>query len=80
MLRFLYNENKDKYVGVAGPYDAYSTHYNWVTPRYLGIDQGTISPMIENSKNGFIWNLFINAPEIKTGLKKLGFTSSKYGI
>lgn len=80
MLRFLYNENKDKYVGVAGPYDAYSTHYNWVTPRYLGIDQGTISPMIENSKNGFIWNLFMNAPEIKTGLKKLGFTSSKYGI
>lgn len=80
VLRFIYNENKSKFVGVAGPYDAYSTHYNWVTPRYLAIDQGTISPMIENHKSEFLWKLFMNAPEIKAGLKKLGFTSSRYGI
>lgn len=79
MLRFLYN-NKDKYIGVAGPYDAFSTHFNWVTPRYLAIDQGTIAPMIENHQTGFLWHLFMNAPEIKSGLKKLGFRSSKYGF
>lgn len=79
-LRFLYNENKVKYVGVAGPYDAYSTHYNWVTPRYLAIDQGPISPMIENYRSGFIWNLFMNAPDIKQGLLKLGFHSTQYGF
>lgn len=80
MLRFLYNENYNKYIGVAGPYDAYSVHYNWVTPRYLAIDQGTISPMIENHKNQFLWNLFMNAPDVKQGLIKLGFHSTQHGF
>lgn len=79
-LRFLYNENYSKYVGVAGPYDAFSVHYNWVTPRYLAIDQGPISPMIENHKSQFLWNLFMNAPEIKLGLIKLGFHSTTHGF
>lgn len=80
MLRFLYNENYNKYVGVAGPYDAYSVHYNWVTPRYLAIDQGTIAPMIENYKTQFLWQLFMNAPDVKQGLIKLGFHSTQYGF
>lgn len=79
-LRFLYNENYSKYVGAAGPYDAYSVHYNWVAPRYLAIDQGTISPMIENYKSQFLWNLFMNAPDVRAGLIKLGFHSSKYNF
>lgn len=80
MLRFLYNENYSKYVGVAGPYDAYSVHYNWVTPRYLAIDQGTIAPMVENHKSQFLWNLFMNAPDVRQGLLKLGFHSSQHGF
>lgn len=80
MLRFLYNENYSKYIGVAGPYDAYSVHYNWVTPRYLAIDQGTIAPMIENHKSQFLWQLFMNAPDVKQGLIKLGFHSTQYGF
>jgi hypothetical protein len=71
----LYDENKSLYVGVAGPYDAFSPQYNWVTPRYLAIDQGTIAPMIENYRTGLLWNLFMNAAEIKPGLVKLGFHS-----
>ncbi len=77
-LQYLYNEKKSNYIGIAGPYDAFSPHYNWVTKRYLAIDQGTISPMIENYRSGLLWKLFMNAPEIKTGLVKLGFHSSKY--
>nr|WP_228372488.1 glucoamylase family protein [Chryseobacterium daeguense] len=80
MLRFLYNENYSKYIGVAGPYDAYSIHYNWTIPRYLAIDQGTIAPMVENYKSQFLWQLFMNAPEIKQGLIKLGFHSAQYGF
>lgn len=78
-LRYLYNDKKDKYIGLMGPYDAYSEQYNWVTPRYLAIDQGTIAPMIENYRTGLLWKLFMNAPEIRTGLKKLGITSTQYG-
>lgn len=78
-LHFLYDENQSSYVGVAGPYDAFSPEYNWVSPRYLAIDQGTIAPMVENYRTGLLWKLFMNAPEVKQGLLNLGFHSAKYG-
>lgn len=80
MMRFLYNEKKNQLVGVAGPYDAYSVHYNWVTPRYLAVDQGPIAPMFENHKSAFLWNLFMNAPDVRQGLIKLGFHSTQHGF
>ena len=42
------------------------------------IDQGTIGPMIENHRTGLIWKLFMQAPEVKVGLKTLGFSSRQY--
>lgn len=79
-LRYLYQDKKSEYVGIAGPYDALSPHYNWVAKRYLAIDQGTIAPMIENHRTGMLWNLFMNAPEIKAGLQNLGFSSTQHGF
>jgi hypothetical protein len=79
-LHYLYDEKKSTHVGIAGPYDAFSPQFNWVTPRYLAIDQGTIAPMIENYRTGLIWKLFMNAPEVKQGLLKFGFHSGKYGF
>ncbi|MNS17241.1 hypothetical protein D3C72_489130 [compost metagenome] len=80
VLHYLYDEKRSTYVGIAGPYDAFSPHYNWVTPRYLAIDQGTIAPMIENHRTGLLWKLFMNAPEVKQGLLNLGFHSGKYNF
>jgi hypothetical protein len=74
MLRFLYTE-ADSLVGEYGPYDAYSFEHNWYTPRYLAIDQGPIPVMIENYRTGLIWDLFMSAPEVQDGLRKLGFES-----
>ncbi len=79
-LRYLYEEKKEDYVGQAGPYDAFSPHYNWVTERYLAIDQGTIAPMIENYRTGLLWDLFMQAPEVQQGLQSLGFASTQHGI
>ncbi len=81
-LRFFYeNEDwKSRLIGVAGPYDAFSPHHDWVTKRYLAIDQGTIVPMIENYRTGLLWNLFMQAPEVQTGLQNLGFTSIQHGF
>lgn len=80
-LRYLYFEKRSKFVGIAGPYDAVSPHFNdWTTKRYLAIDQGTIIPMIENHRSGFLWNLFMQAPEVRTGLQGLGFSSAQHGI
>ena len=80
-LRYLYFDKRSKFVGIAGPYDAVSPHFNdWTTKRYLAIDQGTIVPMIENHRTGMLWNLFMNAPEVRTGLQDLGFSSTQHGF
>ena len=79
-LHHFYEDQRNVLIGPAGPYDAFSPHFNWVTKRYLAIDQGTIVPMIENHRTGLLWNLFMNAPEVKTGLLNLGFHSTEYNF
>ena len=75
LLRKLYTE-KDSLVGKYGPYDAYSTEFNWYLPRYLAIDQGPIPVMIENYRSGLLWDLFMSNEEVRSGLEKLGFNYS----
>lgn len=79
-LKYLYQEHRARYVGAAGPYDAFSPKFIWKTERYLAIDQGTIAPMIENYRTGLLWNLFMQAPEVKAGLIDLGFKSTQHGF
>ncbi|MFD2599514.1 glucoamylase family protein [Sphingobacterium corticis] len=67
----------DKVWGKYGFYDAYSETEDWFPQHYLAIDQGPIVVMIENYRSGLLWNLFMGAPEIQTGLKKLGFSSPR---
>ncbi|MEM9857746.1 MAG: glucoamylase family protein [Bacteroidota bacterium] len=71
-LKYLYHD-ADTLIGKYGPYDAFSFTNNWYLPRYLAIDQGPIPVMIENYRTGLIWKLFMSAPEVQNGLKKLGF-------
>lgn len=76
-LKHFYFDLGDKLWGKYGLYDAFSVQADWFPQRYLAIDQLTIAPMIENHRTGLLWNLFMNAPEIKEGLKKLGFTEGE---
>jgi len=80
LMHNLYENYKTQSWGVAGFYDAHSIQFNWSTRRYLAIDQGPQAVMIENYRSGLLWNLFMNAPEIKQGLINLGFHSGKYGF
>jgi hypothetical protein len=75
-MRYLKDTLGNKVWGKYGFYDAYSETENWFPQRYLAIDQGPIVVMIQNYKDGFIWDLFMKAPEVQEGLKKLGFKSS----
>lgn len=75
-LKYLYFE-ADSLVGEYGPYDAFSYENDWYLPRYLAIDQGPIPVMIENYRSGLLWDLFMSAPEIQAGLKKLDFTTER---
>ncbi len=74
-MRYFYEEKGAQLWGKYGFYDAFSETENWYPQQYLAIDQGPIVVMIENYRTGLIWNLFMQAPEIKSGLKNLGFSS-----
>lgn len=74
-MKHWYKDKKDKLWGKYGFYDAFSENDNWYVPRYLAIDQGPIIVMMENYRSGLLWKLFMSSPEIKAGLKKLGFSS-----
>lgn len=74
-MMYWYGTKKDKLFGAYGFYDAFSESDNWYPPHYLAIDQGPIIVMMENYRSGLLWNLFMSCPEIKVGLKKLGFQS-----
>ncbi len=72
-MRYFYR-NKDKLLGPAGFYDAFSPKYKfWVAEAYLAIDQGPQLIMIENYRSGLLWNLFMQNEDVRTGLDKLGF-------
>jgi hypothetical protein len=73
-LRFFYYTMGDRLWGDYGFYDAFNVTEGWVANSYLAIDQGPIIVMIENHRTGLLWNLFMSAPEVQTGLTKLGFT------
>jgi hypothetical protein len=51
-----------------------STPSGWFDTDYLGIDQGPIALMIENDRNGFVWEVMKRNPYIISGLLKAGFT------
>ena len=74
-MKHWYNDMNDKVWGPYGFYDAFSETANWYPQRYLAIDQGPIVVMMENYRSGLLWKLFMSAPEIKKGLKKLGSES-----
>lgn len=74
-LRFFYYTLGDKLWGQYGFYDAFNLTNPWFANSYLAIDQGPIVVMTENYRTGLLWNLFMSAPEVKTGMKNLGFSS-----
>ena len=73
-MRYFYEELGDSLWGPYGFFDAFSIEKEWFPTRYLAIDQGPIVVMIENYRSGLLWDLFMSCPEVKQGLKNLGFT------
>ncbi len=73
-LKFFYYKLGDKLWGEYGFYDAFNLNDPWFASSTLAIDQGPIIIMIENHRSKLLWDLFMSAPEVKTGMKKLGFS------
>lgn len=77
VLNYLYYSNGSQLWGRYGFYDAYNPGLpegQQVVRSYLAIDQGPIAVMMENYRSGLIWKLFMQQPEIRKGIQKLGFS------
>ncbi|RTL60822.1 MAG: beta-glucosidase [Sphingobacteriales bacterium] len=74
-LKFFYYILGDKIWKDYGFVDAFALKDQWYAGSFLAIDQGPIIVMIENYRSGLVWNLFTSCPEIKAGMKSLGFTA-----
>ncbi|RYY29862.1 MAG: DUF3131 domain-containing protein [Sphingobacteriaceae bacterium] len=74
-LKFFYYKLGDKMWGEYGFYDSFNLTQSWFATSTLAIDQGPIVVMIENYRTGLLWNLFMSCPEVKQGMKNLGFQS-----
>ena len=74
-LKFFYYKLGNKLWGTYGFYDAFSLKDGWFASSTLAIDQGPIIVMIENHRSGLLWNLFTSCPEVKNGMRRLGFTA-----
>ncbi|GAB3712658.1 hypothetical protein GCM10027592_51290 [Spirosoma flavus] len=74
-LRFFYYKLGDKIWKQYGFVDAFNLTNIWFANSFLAIDQGPIIIMIENQRSGLLWNLFMSCPEVKKGMKNLGFQS-----
>ncbi len=74
-LKHFYYNLGDKLWTEYGFIDGFNETKNWYASSHLAIDQGPIIVMIENYRSGLLWKLFMSCPEVKKGLKKLGFQS-----
>lgn len=75
-LKFFYYKLGDRIWKDYGFIDAFSLQDAWFSNSFLAIDQGPVIVMIENYRSNLIWNLFMSCPEIKSGLRSLGFSGS----
>lgn len=73
-LRFFYYTLGDKIWKNYGFTDAFDLSRPWFADSHLAIDQGPILLMIENYRTQLLWNLFMSCPEVKAGMRKLGFS------
>ncbi|MFH0838649.1 MAG: glucoamylase family protein [Candidatus Omnitrophota bacterium] len=58
-IRFMYENYGDKIYGTYGFKDAFNISQDWWAEDYLGIDQGIIMLMIENSRSSMVWKYFM---------------------
>lgn len=70
-LKHFYRDRGAELWGEYGFRDAFNDDQHWVSPIFMGLDQGPIVVMIENYRTGLVWKNFMQNPEIKTILDKL---------
>ena len=61
--------------GKYGFVDAFNPQTGWAAEDVIAIDNGIMLVMAENLQSGFVWQNFMDAPEVKRGMQLAGFSS-----
>lgn len=69
-LEHFYRDYEGKLWGPLGFWDAFNPSKDWVSDTMIAIDQGPITPMIENARTQLCWRMFMKNEEIAQGLKR----------
>jgi hypothetical protein len=77
-MRRFYERYGDRLWGRFGFADAFCPSGEWFSDHYYAIDQGPIVAMIENYRSGLLWRLFMRDPDVRAGLRRLGFRSPHF--
>jgi len=70
-FKHFYRDLGDRLWGIYGPLDAFNLDQNWFSPMYMGLDQAPITVMIENSRSGLIWKMFMSNPEVRPMVERI---------
>ena len=57
--------------------NAFNPQTGWASPDVIGIDLGITLLMAENLRSGFVWRHFMQAPEVRRGMKLAGFAETR---
>ena len=60
--------------------DAFNPLTGWVSSDVLGIDLGITMLMAENARTGFVWNHFMNNPEVAMAMDRAGFLPDGFEV
>lgn len=79
-LRHFHDELGGRLFGEGGFADAFCPARDWVAQSRLAIDQAPIVIGFENHRSGLLWNLVMSRPEVRAGLRALGFSGPHPGL
>ena len=76
-LRFMRTAYDNRIWSRYGFVDAFNPETGWVDTDVIGIDLGITLLQAENARTGFVWAVFMQAPEVQRALGRAGFVSQR---
>jgi len=76
-LRYMRTAYGDRIWSRYGFVDAFNPGTGWVNRDVIGIDLGITLLQAENARSGFVWAVFMQAPEVQRALVRAGFVSQR---
>lgn len=69
-IKFMYEKYGDKIWGKYGFVDSFNPHQDWYDDGFLGIDKGNEVLMIQNFRNGGVWETFMNNSFVQRSMNR----------